>query len=313
MEEVSSEVSATETAPTPESSAPASEASASQEAVVSPAAPAYTPNFNYKVMDKEHQFDEWVRGAITSKEHEDKLRDLYTRAHGLDAVKEKFEGYKNETVPLLKDYNELAAIEQRIQSAFQKGDIRGIINEIGLSEEHILKYAKEILDEREMPAEQRAQLERQRKLTEENANFQSQEEYIYQQQEQLSVQNRTLEMKMELFKPEVSSFQQKFDSMMGTPGAFENAVISAGQYIWHQYQQDLPPAQVIGLVMNDYSKFVNQPQSVTAPEISQQNTVATQEKKPVLPNMGNGGTKSPAKQPITSISQLKQLRQSRGL
>jgi hypothetical protein len=49
---------------------------------------AYTPDFGYKIKDEDKEFPEFLKGAITSKEQEDQLRDYFTKADALDGIKE---------------------------------------------------------------------------------------------------------------------------------------------------------------------------------------------------------------------------------
>src|SRR5688500_3044500 len=56
--------------------------------------PQYTPNYKFKVMDEEKEFDDFLKGAIKTKEDEEKLRDIVTKAYGLDAHKKTHETLK---------------------------------------------------------------------------------------------------------------------------------------------------------------------------------------------------------------------------
>ena len=75
-----SEVSASTDAPAEAQSTESTDLSTEQvssEVAAAASEPAYAPNYKFKVKDKELEFDDFVRGAVTSKEHEAKLRDLY--------------------------------------------------------------------------------------------------------------------------------------------------------------------------------------------------------------------------------------------
>ena len=50
----------------------------------------YTPNTTYKIKDEEKSFNEKLVAGIKDKETEDHLRDLYTKADGLESYKQKF-------------------------------------------------------------------------------------------------------------------------------------------------------------------------------------------------------------------------------
>lgn len=283
---------------------------ASGEGEITP--PAYEPNFKFKVLDQEKEFDEFLRGAVTSKEQEDALRDLYTKAHGLDSVKEKYtslnESIEKDYMPIVQDYNALVTLEQNVMNAVKNNDLKTVSDVLGISENQILQYAKDILDYREMDPQQRAQLDNQRKIAQENANFQQQQVETKSQYEELAVQNRQLELNLELLKPEISSFKEKFNAKAG-PQAFEQAIIMMGNQVWNMYQRDLTAQEAVALVMDSYKWAVDTEGQV---QVTPESAPQVANKKPVIPNVGSGGTKSPTKQAVSSIADLKRIRQSMG-
>ena len=70
----------------------------------------YKPNFEYTVMDEKKEFDEFLRGAITSKEQEEAVRKLYAKACGLDSIQEKRDFYKKE-IDSIKEVNQVGSID----------------------------------------------------------------------------------------------------------------------------------------------------------------------------------------------------------
>ena len=144
-------------------------------ATEAPAEPAeeYVPSFTYKVKDEEKAFDERLTAIIKTKEDEDYIRELYTKADGLDSYKEKYEannGKLTEMESTLADFQEkhgvTQAFYQDIVAARDAGDHRKLMSSLGVGEDAILKYALDIAQERELPAEQRQVIEANRKLQE---------------------------------------------------------------------------------------------------------------------------------------------------
>jgi hypothetical protein len=57
---------------------------------------AWKPSFKFKVKDKELEFDDFVKPIIKTKDLEQKFKDLYEKAHGLDEVKTSRETFKQQ-------------------------------------------------------------------------------------------------------------------------------------------------------------------------------------------------------------------------
>jgi len=122
----------------------------------------YVPDYSYNVKGEEMQFDERFQTVVKSKEDEEYIRELYTKAGGLDSYKDKYSSIEEEA----KTYQDsLVEAEERLdksQSFYKNmvadrdnGDWRSVVSAIGYSEDDILKHALEIAAEREMPDDQR--------------------------------------------------------------------------------------------------------------------------------------------------------------
>ena len=127
------------------------------------------------------------------------------------------------------------------------------------------------------------------------------------------VQARELQLSNELSRPDISSFSQNFDSAFGNPGAFRQEVIRQGQLAWHNEKIDLPVDQAVKRVMDQYGSMVTPPSPVqsqpAAPHVHNQQPKVVVSQQPTLPNMQAGGG-SPAKRQISSLDELKKIRQS---
>ena len=94
----------------------------------------YTPNYKFKVLDTEKEFDEFIRPIIKDKDSEEKLRDLYTKAHGLDTVKNKYEETKEQL-------NEREEVLNRLFSLKEAPTYDDLFNSMGLDKKKVLEYA----------------------------------------------------------------------------------------------------------------------------------------------------------------------------
>src|SRR5690606_24340502 len=77
------------------------------QAGTSDATQAWKPSFKFKVKDKELEFDDFVKPIIKTKDLEQKFKDLYEKAHGLDEVKTSREAFKQQVEEWKGKYNQV--------------------------------------------------------------------------------------------------------------------------------------------------------------------------------------------------------------
>jgi hypothetical protein len=303
--EVSQESSATSQEPAAEgtSQVGGSEASGAT-GVAETEAPAWNPNFKFKVKDKEMEFDEFIRGSVKDQSHEAKLRELYERAYGLDEVKASRAAVEQKFKEVDGKYNQVAQSLGTLGQYVQGKKYGDFFQSLNIPKQDIIDYVIEELRYQELPQEQRTAIEQQRQVERdyEIANLQNQQ--MYQQMQQLVTQQAKQELDMELGRSEIVQAAQMFDARLGKTGAFAQEVVRRGQY-YEQVHQVSPPARQL---VQEVLAFVGQPQ---APVNSQAASVQKQAEKPVIPMMAGGSQKSPTHKLPTSIDDLKKLRQQR--
>lgn len=266
----------------------------------------YTPNFTYKVGRDERQFPEYMQALIDSKEREEELRDIFTRADGLNFVKEKHE-------KLNQDYEELNSNYQQMQETNHKyldflqtqkrhidnGDIDSFLRLNGLNRGHIENYLRREyeLDEQGPEARQRYQ----KSLQAQNQAYQYQNQYQQLQNQYQQMQNnyQQMQLQMAMNKPEAAETKQFYDTYFGE-GAFQGVV---NAYI----NRNLSPEQAITQAIADtqnlpaFQKLAVQPQATVTP--------LHQPSKPQgsLPNLGRGRNASVVKKAPRTFEELKEL------
>jgi len=134
----------------------------------------YTPDFTYKVKDEVLEFDEALRAAVTTKEAEDRLRDLYTRAAGLDGYKTKNSELQSQLDELSPQLHRMVDGFKNIKSLRDDKDWDRLVQIIGWDKEDLLDYAESILEFQELPEEQRKVIESERKLRDRVEHLESQ-------------------------------------------------------------------------------------------------------------------------------------------
>jgi len=140
-------------------------------------APAYEPNFTYKVKDEEYEFDEFLRGGLTSKEQEEALRDLYTKSRGLDGYKDKLSTKEHEYEQVVSEAGKYAngfkKLKEHVDAANTSGDYREIAKTLGLDEKSLINYAAKLVEEEQLPEDQRRLLDENRALNDKLRNVES--------------------------------------------------------------------------------------------------------------------------------------------
>ena len=272
--------------------------------------PEYVPDYTYKAMGEEREIPEFARAAITSKEQEDQLKEIFSKAGGMEHFEKKY-GELNQRItdhfdPLEKKYTDQNAALDMVQQMVTEKNWDKFHKTFNISEDDIIEHARRLVEYKELPPETRAQVDQYRNTMDQNQELNSQNQAFQTQLRNQAIATRTMQLDMELTKPEVSSFVEQYDRIRGVPGAFRQQVIKEGAYAWNANKVDVPVDQLVSQVMGDYGNFVNQQNIQHQP---QPTTTAAGNTKPVIPNV-QGGSQSPVKQQITSLNDLIERRKA---
>lgn len=264
----------------------------------------FTPNFKFKVGDEEKEFDEFVRGAIKDAETEKKIRDLYTRAHGLEPLKTRLTGevesWKTKTTEAVQKYGALSESLQALSHYVNKGDFDSFFGALKIPEQAVYKWLQGKIQEQDMTPEQRANLVRQREESQRLYMLERQNQELMQKQQAFQVEQNLSLVDSTINSPEVSAIAQAFDQKVGTPGAFRNEVLKRGVALYHLHGRDLSPAEVVQDLLATMGKVIG-PVTQTA----QTQTPAATQKPPIIPNIA-ARSNSPVKTAPKSIKELKE-------
>lgn len=284
----------------------APEASAAAAADVSretPAAetPAYEPNYSYRVKDQEAQFDDFLRESVKSKEQEDKLRDLYTRAGA-------FEDFKRGKEEASQNLQKLVGQIQKVNDYVGKGDMERAIRAIGLPEEKLLEYfAKKYEYEQLDPSQKK--LHDDRREAELKAESSSEElNLLREQMNAMAVSQRTQELNSVLAKDGIRQIAEAFDKNAGHAGSFADAVKRQAIAVYHATGKDLSAEEAVEMIAKPLRGFVNSQGSTTtqgnaASDPERTVIVKNKNDKPVIPSLGRNV--SAGKPSIRSIADLR--------
>lgn len=273
-----------------------------------PAPPAFQPDFKFKVMDEVHEIPEKFRALVKTEEDLKEVKRVFEQAYGLKHLETSRDEFKNkysQAEPRLQEY---AQVEQRLTKLshfVQQNDFASFFNELKIPEKTIFQWVKTRLDEMALAPEVRAQIEQSRQNS---AKAYEYEQELNQMRMQQAQQAQTQQMQMidQTIMSTAGDVATEFNTRMGTPDAFRNAVINKGYAVQQTTGQSLPVSQVIELVKQDLSRVMGITGATPPPAAPAATPAAPAEKPPVIPSAKAGGASPVAASP-RSINDLKKI------
>ena len=261
--------------------------------------PVYTPNYKFKVMNKEFEIDEWLRPAVKNQDVEKKIKDLYEKAYGLEAIKPKHESMKEEFDQLKQKSIQTDQALETLGKFVQEGDFDSFFEGLNIPKNKILEYALDLVKREQMSPEQKTQWEASKAAREAARYYEVQNQKLLESQQQFAVQQRTFELDIALQQSEAKVFADAYNAGMGTPEAFKDYCIQIGQ-AYAARGQDIPATQAVSEAIK-HLRAIN-------PSLGAQTQSATPvvqaSQKPVIPNIQGRGT-SAVKTAVKSLDDLK--------
>lgn len=267
--------------------------------------PGYTPNFKYKVLNEEKEFDPFIRDVIKDAEIEKKVRELYERADGIDFVKRERDRFRQEHSEYRKQVDPVIKELRQAGMFLQQGDLEKFFSIFNLSEDLLVKYVTERLQYKQLPPEQRAQADALRKQRDAYYEQTSEAEILREQNAQLQIQQVNFELGILLERPEVKTVVSNFDARAGKPGAFLEKFEKYADYLCSAERRFVPPSEAmksfLDLLGNSYSQ--PQPEAQQAPAQAPA-VVAPPSQKPSVRTFPAQGT-APVKKGYRSLQDLR--------
>ena len=277
-----------------------------QEAQIVGDKPAYTPNYKYKAALQEKELDEFWRPLIKDQDSEKKVKELFTKVDAFDFVKTRKEALEEHYGSLSADYEHMGTTVKNVEDSLQRGDLTSVFRQLGVSTPQVFQWAQKQIQRMEMPAEERAEIERYEQTEEQKYGLEQEVSQLRQQYQHQAVQARTMQLDMALSRPEVAEFAKAWDSN-GGEGSFRDFVVEQAKTVFYTTKQDLSPEQAIATVMQRFGKFLNVGETTTqVPQAPGSMQGVPQNQKPVIPNI-TGKAASPIKKVPKSLDDLKKL------
>lgn len=274
--------------------------------------PPWSPNFKFKVKDKEHEIEDLFKPIVKDKTAEAKVRELYEKAYGLEDVKADRQTLKDQLKDIQTKYSTVEQNLQTIGAYARKGDFGTFFHLLNIPKEKIIQYAIEELKYSELPAEQRAAIDQQRKMQVDYDTQVQQNQSLQKQMSDLATQQATVELNQALAAPDSVPLIAAFDTRAGKPGAFKAEVIRRGQYYEAVHKISPPASQLVAEVLSLVGvQAPPAPQSTGATSTTTPGQGVEQTQKPVIKSFSGSSTKSPVQKVPTSIEDLKKIRQQR--
>lgn len=291
------------------------EVKADEEVPKEPELDAYEPNLKYKVKDEEKEFPEIFKAMLTSKENEDMLRDLFTKADALEAVKgsrtaietelNNFrQDYQNQVVPVLSkigDFDNAVRVGD-FNKAFELADINpeSVVDSLLLDEKHSNMIMTKLHKMLEGEANGGNNLESQRMAHNEKINaskLELENEALRQQLQ--SNEQRVFDEMLQFSISQQNAVASQYDAVQGQ-GKFEEMVRNLG-HLEYMKGNKLTAAQAVdytikALNLGGATSNVNNTEEAAQAQVLQQQAQSQATKPNTIPNIGTGSNVSVVKQ-----------------
>lgn len=279
------------------------------EAPPADAPPAFQPKIKFKVMDKEHEIPEFLRGVMKDEESQGFIHSLFEKAYGLETVKERLQNVRSEYQQLQQSYGKVMSSVELGREAYARGDLDTVFSVFKIPEEKVLQWAVKKVQLSQMPPDQR-QVHEAREAAE-RRNWELERQYQSQSQEHLQAQSEQLTSMLDIIleRPDFSAIVQAYDARR-KPNApsFSDIAIQIGAMEYYSSGKVLSPMEV---AQRAAEMVGGMPPAAPTPAPAAPAQVATPapQKKPVIPNVGTGKVASPAKSPVKSLDDIRRLHQ----
>jgi len=263
----------------------------------------YQPNTKYNVKDKELEFDDWAKGAIKDKETEEKVRELYTKAYGIDTIKQARDAIAAEFETLKISKAETDQALQQLGTFKASKDWDSFFEALDIPKQDVLKYAVELVQRDQWTPEQKAQWQQSRQAQQVAMQAQNERSGLEQQLNELRVQQRSFELDQTLAQSQIAEIAQTYDSRVANPGAFRSLVIEYGQ-AQAARGVDISAKDAVAEIARRTQALMGVSEGAPMQSVPK---VVQPHAKPVIPNIAGRGT-SPIKSVPKSFADLKQRR-----
>lgn len=273
-----------------------------------PATPEFKANYKFRAADKEHEIPEFLRGVIKDEKTQKYVQQLFEKAYGIDAVKERLQRVREENSQVSEAYGKVMQTVELGRSAYQRGDLDTVFKVFNIPEEKVLQWAVRKVQLSQMPPDQR-QVHEAREAAE-RRNWELERAQAQQSQAQMQAQSQQLHQMLDIVleRQDISDIAQSYDQRKGKPGAFRELSIQMGIIEYQQSGKVLSPLEAAQKAIDLLGGKPQTPPQQAAPAAAPPpatTAAPVQPQKVTLPNAGGAAAKAPAKAPVRSLDDLK--------
>ncbi len=264
-----------------------------------PEAEQYQPNFKFKVHDKEFEIDEWMRGVITNKEMEQKARELYEKAYGLDVIKPKLQKTREEKEALQSEYGTVQEGLNELRRHVKNRDFDEFFKSVNIPKEWVYEWAVKQAKYQTLPQDEKQRYDQEVELRRRNAELEKGTETYETKYRELAAQQKRMEVDSVLSRPQITEVVREFDSRAGREGAFREYLAIQAVTLEQVTGRPVSAEEAVNFALMVRSPG-GQPAGAPAVGNANPNNVA----KPIIPNIKSRGG-SPVRKAPTSIDDLR--------
>jgi hypothetical protein len=273
-----------------------------------PEVPAYSPNYKFKVMDKEHEFDEFLRDVVTNEEREKQLREIYEKAYGLDVVKPKYQETREKYKELETKYGELDSGISNLDQMVKRGDLDGFFDSIKIPKETVYQWVANKVQYQQATPEEKQRIDSQQGAQRDAWSSSDQAQSYQQQLETQKVDFLQREMDLVMTQPDVQTFSAAYDAKAGKPGAFFEYAKERGETAFVTKGTNYTAKQAVDEAMGMLKPFIGLPVSQPTPQptaIGQPAPPQQTQKPRVIPNVQGRGNSPVGSPKVKSIEEIR--------
>ncbi len=252
----------------------------------------FKPTYKVKVEDDEIEFDEVIKAVVKDKATEDKVRELYQKAYGIEKVKESREKFKNNYEETNKALNEYRKSVDPIVDLYEKGELYESAKAFGYTDEQILTMAKKVIEYQNATPEKRAEIDNIQKQRQESYMTRAEIEKMQTELETTKAENLRTQVTSILSTASVSETAKVVDEHFEKKGYFEKKVYEYGDMMWKKGVR-LTPEQCTQALIEEYTPLVKRAKAKTEVVNS------APAKGNTIPHIKSSGT--PGKKKLTSF------------
>jgi len=269
------------------------------------ATPEYKPDFKFKASSKEYEIPEKFKSIIKTKEDETEIKDILSKAYGIDSLKMRLDSTSQENdyikTKVLPEYAKQDEIISELGSYIDKKDFGSYFDRLGIDIKDVQKWMHQELsltpDQRQLYDQNRDLQKQVYQRQVESQQLKSQVDQTTQDKQNALVEQTRSALDFTLNKSEHKDAIQTYDGNHGA-GSFQRKVIEYASFKANTEGRNLTVEEAVR-----GAKELLVPATVHATPTTQ--TQALPKEKPTLPVVP-ARAQAPSGKQITSIKQLRE-------